>query len=116
MTLANPSAPPSLHVLVRREDVDVSRLQGRVVVVIDVLFATSTIVHALAAVAMLLVVIVHIYAGFYVRGTISAMTEGKVTGGWAYRHHRLWLRQEAREGVIDERQTPPRRHSPGPAE
>jgi len=74
------------------------------------------IVHALAAVAMLLVVIVHIYAGFYVRGTISAMTEGKVTGGWAFRHHRLWLRQEAREGVIDERQAPPRRHSAGPAE
>lgn len=74
------------------------------------------IVHAFAAVAMLLVVIVHIYAGFYVRGTINAMTEGKVTGGWAYRHHRLWLRKEAREGVIDERQTPPRRHSAGPAE
>ena len=74
------------------------------------------IVHALAAVAMLLIVIVHIYAGFYVRGTINAMTEGKVTGGWAFRHHRLWLRKEAREGVIDERQTPPRRHSAGPAE
>ena len=74
------------------------------------------IVHALAAIAMLLVVIVHIYAGFYVRGTISAMTEGKVTGGWAFRHHRLWLRQEAREGVIDERQAPPRRRSVGPAE
>jgi len=65
---------------------------------------------------MLLVVIVHIYAGFYVRGTISAMTEGKVTGGWAFRHHRLWLRHEAREGVIDDRQTPPRRVHPGPAE
>jgi formate dehydrogenase subunit gamma len=74
------------------------------------------IVHALAAIAMLLIVIVHIYAGFYVRGTINAMTEGKVTGGWAFRHHRLWLRKEAREGVIDERQTPPRRHSGGPAE
>lgn len=74
------------------------------------------ILHALAAIAMLLVVIVHIYAGFYVRGTISAMTEGKVTGGWAFRHHRLWLRKEAREGVIDERQVPPRRHHPGPAE
>ncbi len=75
------------------------------------------IVHALAAVAMLLIVIVHIYAGFYVRGTISAMTEGKVTGGWAYRHHRLWLRGEAREGVIDERQAPPRGHGVGrPAE
>ncbi len=74
------------------------------------------IIHALAAVAMLLVVIVHIYAGFYVRGTMGAMTEGKVTGGWAFRHHRLWLRQEAREGVVDERQTPPRRHTVGPAE
>jgi len=49
MTFVNAPAPPSLHVLVRREDVDASRLQGRVVVVIDVLFATSTIVHALAA-------------------------------------------------------------------
>lgn len=74
------------------------------------------IVHALAAIAMLLVVIVHIYAGFYVRGTINAMTEGKVTGGWAFRHHRLWLRREARKGVIDERQVPPRRHGIGPAE
>ncbi|UZF92961.1 formate dehydrogenase subunit gamma [Bosea sp. NBC_00550] len=74
------------------------------------------ILHALAAIAMLLVVIVHIYAGFYVRGTMNAMTEGKVTGGWAFRHHRLWLRKEAREGVIDERQVPPRRHSPGAAE
>lgn len=74
------------------------------------------IVHALAAIAMLLVVIVHIYAGFYVRGTINAMTEGKVTGGWAFRHHRLWLRREARKGVIDERQVPPRHHGVGPAE
>lgn len=74
------------------------------------------IIHALAAVAMLLVVIVHIYAGFYIRGTISAMTEGQVTGGWAFRHHRLWLRHEAREGVIDERQAPPRRPNIGPAE
>lgn len=74
------------------------------------------ILHALAAIAMLLVVIVHIYAGFYVRGTMNAMTEGKVAGGWAFRHHRLWLRKEAREGVIDERQVPPRRHSPGAAE
>src|SRR6187402_1732754 len=48
MSAVNLPAPPSLHVLVRREDVDASRLQGRVVVVIDVLFATSTIVHALA--------------------------------------------------------------------
>ena len=40
---------PSLHVLVRREDIDPARLAGRVVVVIDVLFASSTIMHALGA-------------------------------------------------------------------
>lgn len=35
-----------LHVLMRKEDLDPSRLDGKVVVVIDVLFATSTIVTA----------------------------------------------------------------------
>ena len=41
------TTPPSLHVLACREDVDPARLAGQVVVVIDVLFATSTIVRAL---------------------------------------------------------------------
>ena len=29
-------------------------------------------------------------------GTIRAMTRGTVTGGWAWRHHRKWLRELAR--------------------
>jgi 2-phosphosulfolactate phosphatase len=37
---------PKLHVLFKKEDLDPSRLQGKVVIVLDVLFATSTIVHA----------------------------------------------------------------------
>jgi len=37
-----------VHVLFRREDLDTVRLEGKVVVVLDVLFATSTIVTALA--------------------------------------------------------------------
>jgi len=37
---------PKLHVLFKKEDLDPARLQGKVVIVIDVLFATSTIVHA----------------------------------------------------------------------
>ena len=49
MTAQATHRSPSLHVLVRREDVDPVRLSGRVVVVIDVLFATSTIVRALGA-------------------------------------------------------------------
>ena len=46
---STPTQHPTLHVLTRREDIDPARLEGRVVVVIDVLFATSTIVRVLAA-------------------------------------------------------------------
>jgi 2-phosphosulfolactate phosphatase len=38
---------PKVHLLFKKEDLDSSRLQGKVVIVVDVLFATSTIVHAL---------------------------------------------------------------------
>ncbi len=37
---------PKLHVLLKREEIDPTRLDNKVVVVLDVLFATSTIVHA----------------------------------------------------------------------
>lgn len=53
----------------------------------------AVLVHALAAVVIICVWIVHVYAAIWVRGTIGAMTRGKVTGGWAWRHHRKWLRQ-----------------------
>ena len=39
---------PKLHVLFKKEELDPDRLQGKVVIVLDVLFATSTIVHAFA--------------------------------------------------------------------
>jgi 2-phosphosulfolactate phosphatase len=39
---------PKLHVLFKKEELDPSRLQDKVVIVLDVLFATSTIVHAFA--------------------------------------------------------------------
>jgi formate dehydrogenase subunit gamma len=53
----------------------------------------GVLVHALAAVTIICVWIVHVYAAIWVRGTISAMTRGQVTGGWAWRHHRKWLRE-----------------------
>lgn len=53
----------------------------------------ALLVHALAAVAIICVWIVHVYAAIWVKGTISAMTRGQVTGGWAWRHHRKWFRE-----------------------
>ena len=55
--------------------------------------AHGVLVHALAAIVAICLWIVHVYAAIWVRGTISAMTRGKVTGGWAWRHHRRWLRE-----------------------
>lgn len=52
----------------------------------------AVLVHAFAAVSAICVWIVHVYAAIWVRGTIGAMTRGQVTGGWAWRHHRKWLR------------------------
>ena len=38
-----------VHVLFSKEDLDHQRLEGKVAVVLDVLFATSTIINAFAA-------------------------------------------------------------------
>jgi formate dehydrogenase subunit gamma len=53
----------------------------------------AVLVHSLAAIVIICVWIVHVYAAIWVRGTIGAMTRGRVTGGWAWRHHRKWLRE-----------------------
>jgi formate dehydrogenase subunit gamma len=53
----------------------------------------AVLLHAAAAVVIICVWIVHVYAAIWVRGTIGAMTRGRVTGGWAWRHHRKWLRE-----------------------
>jgi formate dehydrogenase subunit gamma len=53
----------------------------------------AVLVHSVAAIVAICVWIVHVYAAIWVRGTISAMTRGRVTGGWAWRHHRRWLRE-----------------------
>jgi formate dehydrogenase subunit gamma len=55
----------------------------------------AVLVHALAAIVIICVWIVHVYAAIWVRGTISGMVRGRVTGGWAWRHHRRWLRDLA---------------------
>ncbi|MGO9004783.1 MAG: formate dehydrogenase subunit gamma [Beijerinckiaceae bacterium] len=53
----------------------------------------AILVHSLAAIIIICVWIVHVYAAIWLRGTIAAMTRGRVTGGWAWRHHRKWLKE-----------------------
>ncbi len=53
----------------------------------------AVLLHALAAVVLILSVIVHVYAAIWVKGSIRAMTRGTVSEGWARRHHPLWHRE-----------------------
>jgi formate dehydrogenase subunit gamma len=54
----------------------------------------AVLVHAAAAIVAILIWILHVYAAIWVRGTVRAMVHGDVTGGWAWRHHRKWLREK----------------------
>jgi formate dehydrogenase subunit gamma len=53
----------------------------------------ALLIHSLGAIAAILVWIVHVYAGLWIRGSVRAMMHGWVTPGWAYRHHRKWFRR-----------------------
>jgi formate dehydrogenase subunit gamma len=77
------------------------------VVIWDVYFSSYTtieqqriavLIHGLAAAAAIIVWIIHVYAAIWVRGSVRSMTQGYVTPGWAWRHHRKWLRRLAASG------------------
>lgn len=66
----------------------------------------AILLHSVAAILAIAIILVHVYAGIWIRGTGRGMTRGTVTGGWAFRHHRKWLRQvrgttRIRRGLTD---------------
>lgn len=71
-------------------------------VIWEVYFSTYTtieqqrialLIHSLAAIGAIVVWIIHVYSGIWIRGSMRAMMHGYVTPGWAYRHHRKWFRR-----------------------
>ncbi len=57
----------------------------------------AVVVHAAAGALMIGLIMVHIYAAIWVRGTLRAMWYGTVTRAWAKQHHRGWYRQVTRK-------------------
>ena len=53
----------------------------------------AVVLHAASAVALVLGVIMHVYAAIWVKGTVRAMTRGTVTEAWARQNHALWHRE-----------------------
>ena len=53
----------------------------------------GALAHAFFGFVLICSIIVHIYAGIWVKGSIRAMTRGWVTPRWAWKHHRAWFRE-----------------------
>jgi formate dehydrogenase subunit gamma len=58
----------------------------------------SALLHAFFAFVIIVSIIVHIYAGLWVKGSIGAMTRGFVSYGWARKHHPRWFEEVMRKG------------------
>jgi len=58
----------------------------------------AALAHAAAAAVLIGAIIVHIYAAFWVKGSVDAMLRGTVSENWARKHHLAWYREvEKRE-------------------
>jgi formate dehydrogenase subunit gamma len=62
----------------------------------------AIVAHAIVATLAIVVLIIHIYSAIWVRGSVGAMLNGRVTAGWSWKHHRKWLRRLAGGGVDDD--------------
>jgi formate dehydrogenase subunit gamma len=57
------------------------------------LVRTASLLHAATAAVMIGLIIVHVYAGIWTKGSLRAMIRGTVTRAWAWQHHRAWYRK-----------------------
>lgn len=63
----------------------------------------AMLLHAVAAFVLILSIIVHIYAGIWIKGSVNAMLHGWVSSAWAKKHHELWYREVTRDANRVER-------------
>ncbi|WP_387463105.1 formate dehydrogenase cytochrome b556 subunit [Photorhabdus sp. RM323S] len=57
----------------------------------------ALLVHSMSAIGLILTILVHAYAAFWVKGSVRAMVEGWVTRGWAKKHHPRWYREVVKQ-------------------
>jgi formate dehydrogenase subunit gamma len=53
----------------------------------------AAVVHAATAAVMIGLIMMHIYAAIWTKGSIRAMWYGTVTRAWAKQHHKAWYRE-----------------------
>jgi formate dehydrogenase subunit gamma len=53
----------------------------------------AAVIHAVSAFIMFIGIGIHVYAAYWTKGSMTAMTRGTVTRSWAKFHHPGWYRQ-----------------------
>jgi len=57
------------------------------------LIRLATLLHAVAAVVLIIAIIGHIYMAIWVKGSFNAMIIGTVARSWAKKHHPAWFKE-----------------------
>ncbi|MGZ9713834.1 formate dehydrogenase subunit gamma [Glaciimonas sp. GNP009] len=57
----------------------------------------AALLHAVCAFVLIIGIIIHIYAGFWIKGSMGAMVRGTVTYGWAKKHHPRWFKESVKK-------------------
>ncbi len=67
------------------------------------LIRLALVVHSVSAAALIVVIMVHVYAALWVKGTLTAMIEGWVSSDWARQHHPRWYREQRNQPTKQEK-------------
>ncbi|WP_019339141.1 formate dehydrogenase subunit gamma [Stutzerimonas stutzeri] len=59
-------------------------------------------IHAYTAFIAIITLVIHIYSAIWVKGSVRAMTQGRVSHAWARHHHGLWYDEVRRKGGHDD--------------
>ena len=57
----------------------------------------GALMHALSGLLLILLIVVHVYSSFWVKGSTEGMLSGKVSRAWAKAHHPKWYEEVARK-------------------
>ncbi len=61
----------------------------------------AVLIHAIAAFIAIITLVIHVYSAIWVKGSVRAMTQGRVSHAWARHHHGLWYEDVVRNEKSD---------------
>lgn len=67
----------------------------------------AAMIHAFAAFIAIITLVIHVYSAIWVKGSVRAMTQGRVSHAWARHHHKLWYDEVVGDGDKTERDIDP---------